>query len=465
MKPSTLLLAQTIAFTAFAHAADYTVEPKPFKIETTLNAVFLPTTVQPIRIKPEVWTSFTITQLVPQGATVKKGDTLIGIDTRKLDKHIAATTKARKSAALNLAQAKHDLAQLEISTPRRLADFARSEKQTAEDLAWFTRIGHAKEIEDTKRSVKRAELSLLYQKEELKQLEKMYGEDQKIEETEEIILTRTRNAVERAEYALKAAKINADYALKTGIPRKLKNMQLAAENARIANASAQKNLPRALEQKRLAVAKAIRDDAEAEKNLAKLKDDRAMMNITAPADGIVYYGSMEHGRWSPATALKVLKVGARLPANTTLMSFIPSKTPLILSAFAAEKSLAGLTKNASGYAISNLNRYRNFPVTLTQLSKYPETDGTYALQLKPTIPANLHIVPGMKATARITTHRIDKALKIPSEYLTRADNGTYTVNVKLADGKTAKRKVSVGASNNKWVIITQGLEKGQVIVK
>ncbi len=459
------LLIPLALITQLCTADEYTVEPKPFKIETTLNAVFLPTESQSIMLKPEVWTDFTITSLVSQGASVKNGDVLIGIDTRALDKHIAAAEKARKSDALTLAQAKHDLAQLELTTPRSLEAFERGDKQAGENLTWYTEIGHPKDIEVAKRNVKRSELSLEYQKEELKQLLKMYGEDNKTEETEEIILKRTRNAVERSEFALKSAKQDSNYQLKTSIPRKLKSTQLAAENARTANTAAKVDLPRALELKRIATAKAVHNDSETVKKLTKLKADRTMMNIIAPADGVIYYGEMKNGRWSPAGAVKVLRQGGKLPSSTILMTFIAAKTPLTLSAFVAENNLSALNKGATGYAITNLDPYKIFPVSLSTVASYPETDGTYHTTLKPTITGKLKVVPGMKATTRIVSHKIDDALKIPIGYMTRANDGSYTVKVKLADGKTAERAVTATVSNKEWVVITKGLEKGQVIVK
>lgn len=451
--------------TQLCSADEYTVEPKPFKIETTLNAVFLPTESQAISIKPEQWTDFTITSLVSQGASVKKGDTLIGIDTRAIDRQITAAEKARQSDTLTLAQAKHDLAQLEITTPRSLDAYARGEKEALEDLTWYREIGHPNEIESAKRRLQKAEFNLEYQQEELKQLEKMYGEDNKTEETEEIILKRTRFAVDAAEFALKSAKSDTNYQLNTSIPRKLKSMQLSAETAQTANAAAKEDLPRALEQKRLSVAKASHDDEEKAKDLAKLKADRAMMDIVAPADGVVYYGEMIGGRWDPAKAVKVLHEGGKLPGATVLMTFIPAKTPLILSAFVTENNLAQLRKNATGYAITNLDLYQSFPFSITDISSYPETDGTYHATLKPTLPAGLDVVPGMKATARVLSHKMENTLKIPTGYLSRADDGSYTVKVKLADGESALRTVTTSVSNTEWVVITKGLEKGQVIVK
>ena len=188
-----LTLALICACTLSLQAEEHTVTERPFHTETTLDAGFLPASATAISIQPETWADFTITSVVPQGAIVKKGDTLIGIETKHIDKNIAEAEQARASAALTLAQAKHDLAQLEMITPRSLANHERAEKEATENLAWYTEIGHPNEIEATKRSVKKAEFSLAYQQEELKQLLKMYAEDDKTEETEEIILKRTRN--------------------------------------------------------------------------------------------------------------------------------------------------------------------------------------------------------------------------------------------------------------------------------
>lgn len=461
----TLSLAVLGVLPFSVQAEEYTVAAKPFRVETTLSAAFLPATSTAISIEPEAWTDFTVTSLVPQGAAVKKGDTLVGIKTKRIDKHIAEVEKSRASAALTLAQTKQELAELETSTPRSLETYARNEKQTAENLKWYSETGHPKEIEEAKRSVENAQFRLEYQLEELKQLEKMYGEDGKTEETEEIILKRTKKAVDSAEFALKAARIDSEWSLGTAIPRKLDAMKRAAEDARIANASAKERLPRDLKLRRLAVAKAERDDKKSAEQLAKLKADRAMMDITAPADGVVYYGSMDNGRWNPSTAVKVLKVGGKLPASTTLMTFIPRGSALELSAFAAEASLPSLETGAKGYAITHLDRYLNIPATISSLATHPETDGTYRVTLSPSLGKNAKIVPGMKATVKVSGRNIDNALTVPAGYLTRQPDGTYTVKLKLADGKAEDRRVTVGASNKESAVITKGLEKGQVVVK
>ncbi len=461
------ILACALLIPTFASAEDYTLKEKRFQQKTTLNAIFLPSQSTPIKVKPKVWYDFFITSLVDQGSKVKKGDTLIGIDTEKIDRYLDQAKKNKKSAELKLAQSKAELAQLEITTPIKLEDAARREKETAENLKWYQEIGKAQNIAEAKHSVSKLEESLSYAKEELKQLLKMYEEDDKIEETEEVILKRTRNNIANAEFSLKSLKIKAEKTLNTVIPRTLLSLELAAKNAKIANAEAKEKLPRELEQKRLDVAKAIRDDKLASEKLEKIKADRAMMNITAPADGVVYYGDLASGKWTSTAATKALHIGAKLPANLTLMTFIPAKTSLELSAFVPETSLTALrSKDAvKGYATTSLNPFKSFPVTLTNLNAFPETNGSFRVSIKPELPKELSVVPGMKASVTLTSLDLDKALTIPVSFLKAESDGTFTVKLKLADGKTDVRTVSVGQSNKTDAIITKGLEKGQVIVK
>ena len=264
---------------------------------------------------------------------------------------------------------------------------------------------------------------------------------------------------------LKTAKIQAEHALKTEIPRKLESLKLASEEASIANAAAKEKLPRELKLKQLEVAKAVRDDAKSAEKLTQLKADRAAMNITAPADGIVYYGSINHGKWDPAAVAKVLKTGGKAPAQTTLLSFIPKDTPLTLHAFVKQADLPTLAPGSEGFATTSMNPYRSIPVAITKLSPYPGIDGFYPVELKPNLAKTDKIVPGMKAKVTISSQKIEKALTVPTSFLHRQADGSYTLKVKLADGKTEDRVVSVGESNKDSAVITKGLDKGQVIVK
>ena len=447
------------------YADEHTVEAKAFHVETSLKAVFLPSQFETISINPEEWTDFTITSIVEHGTKVKKGSPLIGIDSQDLDEQISSLEKSIASEALKLAKTQQELEQLKITTPRSLAVFERTERETNENLEHYLKTQQALEIATAKRSIVSAEFYLASQQEELEQLLKMYSEDDKTEETEEMILKRARYYVERAQFSVKTARINAELALGTQIPRKLESSKRAAEDARIANAEAKQKLPRDLQIKEKASEKAAKDHQDNREKLAKLKADRSMMTITSPIDGIVYYGEVKKGEWSSAAAVKMLHIGRKLQAHTSLMTIIPIGSSLNLFSMASEDKLSGLGKEASGYATTELNAYQRFPVKVIDVADYPSIKGSFLTTIAPSIPSSISVVPGMKATVKIISQIVDEALQIPVEYLDETNDGGHSVQLKLADGKSSTRKVSVGASNEKWAVITQGLDKGQVIVK
>ncbi|MGB1873961.1 MAG: HlyD family efflux transporter periplasmic adaptor subunit [Akkermansiaceae bacterium] len=446
-------------------AEDYTVEPGKFSVVTPLEATFLPSDSVAVKINPEEWTDFTITSLVEHGSNVSKGSSLIDIDSRALDKKISALEQSVQLGELELAQKKQDLQQLEITTPRSLEAFARGERETAEDLQHYISTHQALEVERAQRSITRAEFSLASQEEELGQLLKMYDEDGKTEETEEIILKRARYYVEYAKFSLESARKEADWELKTEIPRRLEAKKRAAENARIANAEAQQKLPRELNIKQQETAKAIKDHEEEKDKLAKLRADRAMMDIKAPTDGIVYYGEIKEGKWIPDAAAKLLQVGSKLRAHTTLMTIIPKSTQVELYALASEDQLSSISSGATGYATAKKSPLKSFPVKVSSVASYPSTKGTYLTRLAVELPADTVVAPGTKANVKIITHSMDQALLVPLDYVKTEDNGDHTVQVKLADGNTSTRSVTVGVANEKSAVITGGIEQGQVLVK
>ncbi len=67
--------------------------------------------------------------------------------------------------------------------------------------------------------VKSANDSLAYAKEELQQLEKMYKASDLTESTEQIILKRQRDQVERGAFYLKLAEYDRDMFFKISLPR------------------------------------------------------------------------------------------------------------------------------------------------------------------------------------------------------------------------------------------------------
>jgi HlyD family secretion protein len=421
-----------------AKPATHTVKTDTLKIDLELDGVFVAQTMTPVELRPEGWTSFKVVEAVQHGEQVEKGDVLIEFETDKIDQAIADQETAQELAELSLTQAELALKLLETTTPIDLKMVERQKRMNAEDLKRFLEI----DIELTKRSAKNSlessEQSLEYQLEELKQLEKMYNADDLTEETEEIILKRQRHAVARAKFYLELAKNRYDENMNVYLPRDKESMLVSAELAELANDRSKATLPISLEREQIGLEKLkVAQKRDLEK-FGKLKKDRDLMTITAPASGIVYFGKCVRGKWSGAsTVADKLRPGAT--ASTGTLMTIVSPRPLLVRATVAEKDLHWVNKGMRG-------------------------------TVKPTaIPdgrATATISPGMKCKVKVVPYLKKRTLVIPTKAMKtdELDDTRHYVQLVNDDGRAVKQAVTIGKKKGETVEILDGLAKGDKIL-
>ena len=110
--------------------------------------------------------------------------------------------------------------------------------------------------------------------------------------------------------------------------------------------------------------------------------------------------------------------------------------------------------------------------TLENVATLPALDGKYRINLTPEwpenekleFPADLDVAAGMNFECRFIVHHDDEVITLPAKALQPGEGGTWTVQVKTADGKGSARTVTRGRISGDKVEITSGLENGQVIV-
>src|SRR5690606_2376069 len=86
-----------------------TVKPGPFKVDVTFNGVFEATAATEIILRPEVWSSLKVEEVITEGKQVKMGDTLLKLETEDLDKAIRDQKFALRLSELSLQQANVEL--------------------------------------------------------------------------------------------------------------------------------------------------------------------------------------------------------------------------------------------------------------------------------------------------------------------------------------------------------------------
>ena len=455
-----------------AAPATVKVEKGPFKIEVSLTGVFESARMSQVAVKPKAWSMpLVVEQAVELGTPVRQGEILVELDREKIDKAIQDAEVELSLGELSLRHAEEELPVLEKLLPIELAAAERAKAQADEDLARFLEIDRPNSEKMAHFSVKSAVEYFEYAKEELRQLEKMYRSKDLTEETEEIILRRTRFQVESSEFRLKEAELRRDATLKVELPRQQIRGGEAAVRQALDLQKARATLPLALNQKRLGLAKLKHDQSRATEKLADLRGDRDAMTVHAPADGLVYYGRDEHGNWPGAASMSSkLRKGGVITADEVLITVVAPR-PLIVRAAVEEKDLHSLAgrDELKGRATPAAAPTLSLPARLTSLTPVPREAGKFELIADVELgPDAALIKPGMACSLKFTTYRAQDALTVPSSAVSEdeSDDGTMTHVVYLPgkEGKPEKRTVKTGKTAGGKTEILSGLRAGDEIL-
>lgn len=463
------LLAATVAA---SHAAETTVEAKPFRIEKSFYATLLPVKPVLVAIEPESWADYTIEEILPHGTAVKKGDFLVKFDREGIDKKLEDFRRAVKSRELTLASQELAFSKLQEETAIKLEAARRAGKIASEELTYFTKTGRKVQEEDVLDNLESTKRRLEAAQEELKQLRMMYDADDLTEQTEEIILKRQEYAVKSSELALKHAELSTKRSLDVVLPRRADSLATDAQSTAIDLVKAEANLPRELEVARLSLETARVAAAREKEDLAELEKDLALMEITASSDGIFYHGSLDEGRWTLGELAKALTKGGKVPFIKPFGSLVPANADLSLVAHVDEGTARALAKELKGSITAAGREDVALVAAIGNVAAIPAADGKYRVDLaangvdatKPKWPADLNVAAGMNFECRFVVHQKDAAITVPVKALQPAADGTWSVTVKTADGKGEPRGVTRGRASADKVEIVSGLESGQVVI-
>jgi len=440
-----------------------TVKQEPLKIEVSLKGVFEATEMTEVPLRPEAWTEWTVLEAVAQGVRVNTGEKLVELDTRKIDMAIADLEAAQVVSDLARKQADESFRLAKKSVPLQLAAAEQSNQTAAENLANFLKTDKPEAIKDAHYNVEQNENYFLYEQEELRQLERMYKEDDVTEETEEIILLRLQHRIKNAKLRVAKSKLSRDRMLKFRIPREEAALKTAAESAAIALEAAKAKLPASLEEKRLALEKLDRDREKQVEKLARLRRDRAMMTILSPAEGLVYFGQCEGGQWpGMAGTARLLRPHGSLKPNMVVMTIVDPDT-MVVRVNVEEKNLHQVEPGVKATVTPVAFPEKEMAAELADLSVVPVAPGKFAGQLDLADPADFgRVVPGMACTVKVTSYDNPEAILLPKGVV-HGDDDSKFVYVQVED-KPQKREVKTGKSQGEKIEIVDGLAVGDVVL-
>lgn len=460
---------QPDAKTDAAKRKTFTVEPKRLKLEVTLDGTFVAHQMEEVALRPETWTNYEIVEVVEHGTKVRKGETLIKFDPAKLDEAIADLELEQRLNELAILRTEEELPRLEKSLRLDLEDAERASQQAKEDFERYKEIDRPMMVKTAEFMVKYYDFMLNYEKDELEQLEKMYEADDLTEETEEIILKRQRNSVEFAEFSLENAKLSRDRTLNIRLPRLDEEIKNSLERADLAKARARMAVELDLNRARYELEQRKKARAKSLDRHAKLLADRALMEIKAPADGIVFYGQNINGRWADTQNLiNKYKPHNNASPGAVLFTIVQSRPLFVISAVDEGKRPDVSDGQKAKLALPAEGAER-VAATVKSISPIPVSPGKFEITFdaeQDQLPD--WVTPGMSCKIQITTYDKKDALVVPKAAVRDDEDDedikyVWVVDPEDEQAKPQRRNVKLGKRKGDEVEIVKGLKKGDVI--
>lgn len=445
----------------------HTVKRERIRIEVSVDGIIEGEKMAPVAVDPEEWKTLKPLEAKDHGAKVSKGDVLIRFETEDLDKAIEDLKTSQRLAEMGLKEAQQRLEALEATTPLDVAAAERAKRHASEDMERYFAVQRPLSKKSADQSLKSYRNMLEYEQEELRQLEKMYKSDDLTEETEEIILKRQRDAVQRAKFYLEQAEVGHEETLKINLPRRDKSIRDMTKRQDITSNTVTATLPLTVGQQRLEAEKRKIEHDRNAKRLKELLADREKMTVRSPIDGIVYYGKYVRGDWSGGTSVAdAMRSGGKVSPDDTLMTVV-RPDPLASRVTVPEKDLHWFRRGLQG--LVEPTGYPDVLIdgTVETVERVPLSQGKFFARLRlKNQDENQVLVPGMACSAKFVPYFKRAALVVPAKAVFTDDRDLRRkyVYLVIGDRPARKQRVEVGHKSDDKLEILDGLNEGDQVL-
>jgi len=443
------------------------VEKKYIRLELSLKGYFEDPDAIPVSISTKNWGELKVTEPPVQGRKVKKGDLLLQFEQEKIKQRLDLLNSDLSMIDLDRQILTSEVKLAETLAPMEKKELDRVENYVREDFERFKKVDLPHEKKSAAMSLKSYRDSLAYATEELNQLKKMYEADDLTEETEEIILQRTQNQVDRAKFLLEGAiKRNKEFN-EVLVPREVVAVQDSFDRKKLSMSTIRKILPVELKKKKLELQKLEEERTKLIRIKNELEFDAKQMSPRSPVNGILYWGTFKRGKWSGTTSLepKLRKAGIIKP-HEEFLTISPNKRTQVRIQL-PEKYLDDLHTGMKGKVERLTKTKEKLDACLTQIGEIPINPGLYDLTVEVALPeGEKNPLPGTICSLKIVVYEKPDALTLPATAVfgEDADPDSKFVYLPSKNGKAKKKKVEVGKRSGERVEILKGLRLGAKVL-
>ena len=401
----------------------------------------------------------TITTIVKEGTSVKKGDVILSLDSTVIRQTMEDTSLQLQKAQADVSNASEMVEITKSSNDTNLESAMVSMTIAGLDLKQYVEGTYPQQLANAKTELEMARITLTTRLEDLGQTKQLYAKNFVTAadvKKSELDVTNARNAVDKSATALK---VLSEYSHEMDLTSK-KNSVLQTEQrinrARRENASnlAWRSADLTSKAQNLSVLKRRYD---------RLTEQFAACTVKATSDGMVVYGtSNDRNAQNPiqdGAQVRERQLLVRLPDTSAMKAVVRIHESLVSKLKIDQKATVTIVGqnepvDAKILKISvladNAQRWWN-----PDLREYPVD-----LALDVT-PANLK--PGIGATVEISLSRLSNVLALPLDAVYAAGGERY-VFVKTNE-QVLPVTVIVGQNNDTHVEVLEGIKAGQQVLR
>jgi len=460
--PSVTLLLLLAPVSSRAQEAAGTVEASPhmFAELLELDGLLVPSASEVLRPEFEKYTGpIEVVESASPGPVVE-GQVLFRF---KEDSYL----EQLKSQRIDFELAKLDFEAKQQDAPRKeefvqiaFTEAERAFARAQEDFARYEKEDLPRRIREQQLSVQGFRDRISDQQEELAQLERMYGEDDLTEETEEIVLRRTRRGLERSLISLGFREDQHRVFLDVSLPREMEDRKLNLRKAVMTFERATEKRDEELRKLRLEMEKAQLAYDKSAEALEQLEADRARLVIQAPAAGLVVGGLFKGDKWTDVKHDEpILEPGDVVKNKQELCTFLPPQTPRIQVAI-EERKLFDVKPGQSAVVVPTVLPKSELIAEVKSVARYGKDKYATTLVLS---EAQRELRPGFTCKVKLKLGEAQEGVGVPTTAVLKEQDDRYVFKV---DGDAqSKVKVKLGREDDQVTEVVDGLSIGDRILR
>jgi multidrug efflux pump subunit AcrA (membrane-fusion protein) len=246
------------------------------------------------------------------------------------------------------------------------------------------------------------------------------------------------------------------------IKQSLERAEMALARAKMAAALDTKTERYELEQRKISRARSL-------ERHANLLADKALMELKAPADGIVYYGRCIDGKWGDmASMIGRLQPHNNVSSGTVVMTIIEPR-PLYATGAVAEAKRPEVSAGQKVKVAPPLEGAARINGKVAKIDAVPAGGNRFNMEFEldqDAVPE--WVVAGMNGKATVITYDKPDAITVPkaAAHADEEDEDKKYVWIVDPDDEEAKperRNVTLGKASGNDVEIVKGLKSGEVV--